>query len=285
MDLQTASHFLKLALEGQHGPIPAATLKQKVNAALIQQGHGSLDERALGFKKFSEFLDSQSSWIKLSRPHGAGDIAVSLRQTAPTLQASSAQPATIRNEIWQAFNNPDRNRRRYFSKKTGEVLHFIGEFSAEEKAIADSAADHPPIEPIASEKQISWMREFLDNLGLPQAERAAFDAMLGEQYSSALNLTFTRALGANAHAWREFRTQYVVAHIVRWANAAQIPTDQIERAEQASETPHSTVPPSLVTGQTARVKVQKLLEIISDEDLSKIVLPILLSTILVQSRL
>lgn len=284
MDLATTVAYLKQALEGQSGGIPAATLKQRVNAALQSKSLPVLNERALGFKKFSELLESQSDWLHITPPTGTGDLLVRLRVAlADTSTSPPTHLQTIRSDIWQAFTNPDGQRRRTFCKPTGMVRHFIpGQNSTEEQEVIASPGDHVEIPPILGTSQIEWMREFLDHIELPPGERAAYEAMLSEPYTSGLNLTFTRALGAHAHAWREFRTRRVTDQIVKWAEEAGISLSSLEKTsikETAVENPR------VASGELSpRQQVAKLLEIIADEDLTKVVIPVLLTTILVKSK-
>lgn len=292
--LERASQLLKQILAAR-SPELGARLKQRLSASLREQGFPPFDERVLGHKSFQAFLEkTQSEWLEVSRPTtGPGDILVSLRTQpgAPaTLCPRSESLPHFRNEVWQAFTNPDASRLRYLHKKTGQVLHFkAGERSHEEMGYAAAPDEYAEIEFIEGQQQRAWMEEFLNAVPVVGDERQAYESMMSAPYSSAMNAAFTRALGDKHEQWREFRTSRVSAAIRNWAAKHALPLPLLERAATAGEAETAPAraqvlaPPSKFS-HSPRNEAAKLLELLSDHEIRSIVIPVLLSTMLLRSR-
>jgi hypothetical protein len=277
-------------LLSERSPEYGARLKQRLNAMFSEKGMGRFDERSFGYKRFQDFLEQgHSHLIAVQRPSGAGDILVSLKtpRSSETQRIVQVEPAPIRSDIWQAFTNPDPTRKRFLNKQTLIVRHFneAHEPQASYAKVASSPNDFFEIEPIGGETQIEWMRRFLEETtNIPPDERIAFEAMLNEPYTSGVNAAFTRALGDNSTAWRNYRSRRIVDYINNWAQQHQVQLDQLrvqprKLADTTENAPGETAPIS------AKEQVIKLLELLSDEDINRLVLPTLLSTILIKSRL
>lgn len=290
-------------------PELGARLKQRLNGILVSNGLSTFDEKALGFRKFSDYLTRvHGQLVAVQRPEGAGDILVSLKHSTPISRAVAHEhpavsaPSTtsvIRTAVWQAFANPDPHRKRFLGPN-GRIVHYLeGSDSEARQAVEAAPHRYTQIEPISQATQSGWMREFLESASLNPAERSALEPMVGEPYSSTLNATFTRALGTHGQAWSRFRTTRVADIIQQWVRAHDVDegviytqkpsTTTSELAAIGSVASHataslaaSTVPISIVS---PRDQVLKLLELIADEDLERVVLPLLLSTIMVKSRM
>lgn len=283
MDLQIVLDLLKQTLETQRGPIVSAVLKQRISAALVAQGNPALDERKLGFKKFSDLLLSQHAWLDITLPTGPGDLKVTLKE-APQLASTemSGQHLAIRSDIWQAFANPDPERERFFKRQSKTIFHFKRSEGATNSHEVAENPDLISIHPIPGSTHLGWMREYLESSALPQAERASVEAMLTEDYTSGLNLTFTRALGANALKWRSHRTSRITEFIMEWARNNDLSATDLEKPPKLE-----ALAAALPAGSplSPRDQIGKLLDLLSDDDLNKVVLPILLSTILVKAKM
>lgn len=253
---------------------------------------GRFDERAFGYKRFQDFLEQgHGHLISIQRPSGAGDILVSLRTpealgSGRTSHAVRTEQPPIRSDIWQAFTNPDPVRKRFLHKCSCTVRHFT-EGQSNQAAHAEVSAspdDFIEISAISGQTQIEWMKRFLEGISLPAGERVAFEAMLNEPYSSGVNSTFTRALGEQSTAWRHFRTRLVTDQISEWAREYAIPMENLrvqQRPLAASSVGES------VRGATLspREQATRLLDLLSEDDIARLILPTLLSTILIKSRL
>jgi hypothetical protein len=292
-----------------HSPELGARLKQRLNAAFIANGLGYFDEKSLGYGKFTDYLSREhSDLVHLERKEGVGDILVSLRTESKRVSIpassnplNSARAQVIRNDVWQAFANPDFERKRFLNRDTGKIIHFIASKQSLERAEVESTPDiFLEISPVSPECQLEWMAEFLSGMSLPFDERGVLEELIRKPYSSAMNVTFTRALGANSRAWRTFRTQRITAIIHSWVTEKSVSLDKIlVQPTEPNVTPLETPPMDAVSKLSQppqgtvhsserfppREQVAKLLELLSDEDIIRLVIPTLLSTILVKSRM
>ena len=237
--------------------------------------------------------------MQVTRREDGGDIQVSLKEVAqavvkaPVVQ-SVVSPTEwagrpIRNDVWQAFANPDPERRRYLNRQTFQIFHYTPTHNLEVRnQVTLNPAQYAEIPPILGDTQKEWMREFLDAVPVTGLERNVLDQMLAQPYSSALNAAFTRSLASKAALWREHRLKLVLNTIFNWAKANNIDIDRL-RTSTSEEKPAAERSAALSFNSlgvvTPRMQAEKLLELLSDEDIGRVVLPILLSTILVKARL
>lgn len=263
-----------------------ARLKQRLNQLLIAQEGTAFDESKFGSKKFSDFLsDHLGDRLSLEKPVGAGDIRVSLK---PSIARSSAagvvapkreQPFTIRSDVWQAFTNPDARRKRFFNRVTGVVLHFVEDSGGKFQQQLDAAPhDYAEIEFIPPAVQQEWMREFLDLLDLPEPGRGALEGLIAAEYSSSVNAAFTKALNGREQEWRKMRTLKVTERIQAWATQHSVKLEALSTRKYANDaTPPAPEAPALLT---SRQQATKLLALMSDEDIARVAIPVLLSSVL-----
>lgn len=307
-DVRDASAQLLTQILSIDSPELGARLKQRLKSAFVSSGLGVFDEKSLGFKKFSDYLlRAHGDLVHVERQEGLGDILVSLRNTPaarslylPTLkQPKASDGPVIRSDVWQAFANPDPERKRFFNTQTDKVVHYLdGQDSTERAQVEASHASFVEIRPISGEHQAQWMRDFLDGASLPPDEKEALGPLIAEPYSSTVNATFTRALGAHGVAWRKYRTAQVTSTIETWASDASIalsrlhvvPATVTSGATQAGSTVESNATGDLSVSARSeqippRQQVIKLLELLTDDDISRLVIPTLLSTIMIRSRM
>jgi len=306
------SQLLKQLLSS-NSPELGARLKQHLNTAFIARGLGNFDEKSLGFSKFSDYLlRVHGDFVNVNRDDSVSDILVSLRSSAapqPAKPLSKSQISSdtlspsvvIRSDVWQAFANPDPERKRFFERETGKIVHFLADKQVPERVEVDSSPERfLEIEPISQDTQVTWMREFLNSISLPANEKAVLETLTTKPYSSALNVTFSRALGSHSLAWRSFRTQHVTTIIEKWAHDSDVLPAKLHVAvaEPVAGTPKIPLNDGTKVGASSfersetsttqlppRQQVMKLLELLSDEDIMNLVLPTLLSTILIKSRM
>ena len=119
-----------------------ARLKQRLNALLRERNLEPFDERRYGYKKFQDFLEKgQTDIVQVIRHEDGGDIQVSLKEAAqaaveaPVIQSvvspSEWAGRPIRSDVWQAFANPDPERRRYLDRQTLQIFHPVERFHFE----------------------------------------------------------------------------------------------------------------------------------------------------------
>lgn len=285
---------LILQLLSNRSPEYGARLKQELNRELITRGLGPFNEKAYGYKKFSDFVvNALSDKVLVEPPEGAGDIHISLRHPvagqgnagASALSAViGSQPPVIRSDVWQAFINPDHKRKRFFHRETRAIRHFREDWDDSARAeIEGSPTQFVEIEFIEGKAQLEWMRAFLDALRLPPEKRASFDALIDKEYSSAINSTFTRALGEHGDSWRRFRTNNVTEVIRRWCQEHGVRFDDLCVPKSLGE-PATPLGQSNETQLSPRQQANKLLDLLTEDDIGKFVIPLLLSSILITSR-
>lgn len=273
--------IVQLLLE--RSPEFGARLKQRLNLQLASRGLGGFDEKAFGHRKFSAYLKSAfGDKIVIDHPVEAGDITVSLRASSTPKSANSTgtmpspdHALVIRSDVWQAFTNPDPSRIRLYDKETKRVRHFT---NAESSALDPQPSQDPDryieIERIDGDVQQSWMRDFLASSEVHPDQHAALGPLVSQAYSSSVNAAFTRALGERSQSWRHFRTSRVVSAIRAWAtrHGVDFPALCMQRsAPEARVTPENRL--------TSRQHAIKLLELLTNEDISRDVIPALLRSI------
>lgn len=295
VSLEQATQLLKQIL-ATRSPELGARLKQRLNASLREQGRPPFNEMVLGHKGFQSFLEkSQSAWLQVTKPtdNASGDILVALKGADPSvsaeLQSANSEPLPrFRNEVWQAFTNPDSMRKRYIDRLTLQVLHFkVGDKSPEELAHASAPGQFIEITFIAGDVQRAWMEAFLNAVPIVGDERKTYESMLSAPYSSAMNAAFTRSLGSkHQEPWREFRTTRVTAAISSWATQHALPIRNLLRQNttDAKQVASDAAPRSKAPLDSSRRDALALLELLSDHEVKSIVLPVLLSTMLLRSR-
>lgn len=304
-DLQSVVSRLLGQILSLRSPEPGARLKQRLQQAFVASGFGEFDEKSLGFSKFTDYLvHSHGDIVRVVRPEGSGDVLVFLRGTSDLSQAahtSASSPLvdssqSVRSDVWQAFVNPDLNRRRFLSKETGRVLHFLaGQGTPEQTQVESSPETYVEIIPISGDVQIGWMRDFLANQSIPDSQKVPLEAIVGGAYSSSVNAMFIRVLGKHALAWRNYRVTRVAEMIDRWAQDVGLGRDILYAARRESQSAITQTGVSALkaagegtfgAGQLPpKQQVLKLLELLTDDDVSRLVIPTLLSTILIKSRM
>ncbi len=276
-----------------NSPVIGATLKQRLMRLARERSLPPFSLEALGFRTFKQYLRSAvGDLVTVMLPVGPGDILVFLNPAyrdqiansqLPT--AESVQGLTFRSAVWQAFCNPDAERKRYLHRSTGAVRHFLVS-EATPADIQDRPGDFIEISNISAEQQLGWMRDYGAKLAAQGFRSVGIDTLQQGPYTSGLNKAFTQELGAYADEWRKERTALVTAAIHNWATKNKVSLHILYASKDAPipqfATPVAAASVSTVTG--TREKVYKLLEVLSDEDLARLVLPTVLNAILTTTQ-
>ncbi|WP_222176028.1 UPF0158 family protein [Pseudomonas aeruginosa] len=289
-DLQTTLQLICKLLSDTPYEL-SARLKQRLNLALIQHGISPLNERSYGCKKFSEFLLTHlGDRLDVSRPAATGDLRISLKRDLAPLRTKlgavdvkpkQERPATMRSDIWQAFTNPDSKRKRYFNKVTREVLHFLEDAEDEYKQkLTDRPQDFIEIDWIPATQQLGWMGEFLDLINLSDAERAPLQQLIASNYSSTVNAAFTKALDDREQEWRQMRTLKIAQWIQEWAVKHDVKPEELNTPPSQPAPPAATAPDTRTVVLSSRQQALRLLELMSDDEIAKVAIPVLLSSVL-----
>lgn len=283
-DTDAVTRLLKQLL-AIHQPELGARLKQRLLAAFVRDGLGVFDEKSYGYKRFKDYLKNKHGDVVTIEPLEGQDILVSLRHG---LQPSAPNPVNdsvaIRGEVWMAFANPDTNRKRFFDRETGAVIHFlIDHMTPAQAEIQRKPGRYVEIIPIAGDLQDQWMQKFLENMPIDSATRDALAPLVRETYSTAANAAFTRALGTHGFEWRRYRTAQIIQHIKNWSNESSVsmgllvvPTKYEKPVVKETSSPAHNPSP--------KENAIKILDLLSDEDIRDIVNPILVSTFLIKQR-
>lgn len=294
--LQALSEILAV-----QSPQFAARLKQRLTAALQAKGEDAFDERKFGFKGFRHFLTegTQGLFDIAPSPDGA-DIVVSLQgategiTTAPS--STSEVGSAIRKEVWQAFTNPDMTRLRFFNRRTYVVRHYLrGEDSPPAQEVAAAGAEFVEIQPISGDDQVGWMRQFIEQKNIGHPLRDVLEGIIAKPYTSGVNAAFTGALQDDGLEWRQDRVQKIVKRITAWSKANDVSMEHLcSRQATESASPAATQPKKTVKVERAedgadgvkhpRAQAERLLGILTNDEISRVVLPVLLSTLLMRGK-
>ena len=169
-------------------------------------------------------------------------------------------------------------------------MHYLADTdSTQKEAVAKHPGNHVQIPPIPETTQVQWMHDFLAAIDLTQDSRERCAKLLDEKYSSSLNVNFTRELGEHAKNWSQQRTLKVTSVIEEWAAANDVPLALLMNGSVSLPQPAKQE-----TQQAASKHIEKrpqlhkaatLLELLDEEDIKSVVIPTLLSTLLIKSRM
>ncbi len=291
-----ARHLLADLLSG--GPLKGAQLAQRLRRAYEMKTGNPFDPVRWGFNSFSHFLEVNTDLVVVTKPEGAGDIEVRLqprpeppRHTRDTaIAGEEARPRRLPAAIWQAFTNPDPSRRRFLNRQKGEVAHYREDSlePADERArerITSWGTNAVSIAPIPAATQHEWMRVYLNTLALDPQERAALDRLLNTNYTSSLNVQFSRLLGSHANGWRRYRSQRVNEFAERWARENGIALDRLlgqllmripDHGSEFGVTTGIVAEATVHYGYTSelRQRLHALIDVISDDEVEHVLVPL-----------
>jgi hypothetical protein len=98
-----------------------------------------------------------------------------------------------------------------------------------------------------------------------------------------VNATFSRALGEHGTGWRHYRTKQVTSRISAWATEQGIQVEHLYVQSRQSE-PAISSNLSNETHLSPRQKAIKLLELLTEQDIARVIIPTLVSSILIRSQ-
>lgn len=266
------------------GPLKGAQLAHRLRRAYEMQTGKPFDLWHREFQGFSRFLEMHADLVLVTKPEGEGDIEVRLQPSPQphardTESAEEATPRRLPAAIWQAFTNPDPSRRRFFNRRTGEVAHHregSGDLGDERARVRIGlwSSDAVPIVPIPAATQHGWMHAYLSSLPLDTHERDALDRLLATNYTSHLNLMFSRALGnRDASSWREFRLRRVNEIAEKWARENGISLDQLAGSESRVTAAAGESMQAVQTSEL-RQRLHALIDGIADDEVERVLVPL-----------
>lgn len=281
-----------------------ARLMQRIKAVFSSRGLPDFEPKKEGYPKFSVYLERLHGDIaRVVRIPGESDVHVFKKSHSSSLHLIQQTPVSqtikqnvvIRSNVWQAFLNPDVLRKRFFNKKTKDIIHFIPyQDTVEEGEVNANPSICVEILPIPGPEQLSWMREFLSSTPINEPEKQVITAQIGDKYSSALNATFINSLGAYSTLWRKHRIPRIINHIQAWAEKNGIPfsdlcvsgtlhTSPVKEEEESMENAMMDMC-SQTEALPPRRLAHKLLDLMTENDIALMVLPTMMNTLLFKSR-
>jgi hypothetical protein len=277
------------------GPQLGARLKQELVREFERRSGERFSVIERQFPTLTSLLTANADLVDVTRPSGPGDIMVRLKPQRsawaidyPTQQA--VRPLWIPAELWQAFTNPDRRRRRFYNRTTGHVVHFVDGSDAEldRRLAAEVSADNNfiGIDYIADFTQSAWMREFLDSVPLPDGIKKTCSHLASAPYVSAVNTAFTVALAEYAVSWKRFRASRVLDSVQEWAERSGVDLRPVTTAsEELPATATEGVTAGTEIGESdARKTLHTLIDSLADKDLEHILIPITLASRVMKAR-
>lgn len=272
--------LLKHLLVGRESESAARLLQNLINSPKALE-LGGFDYKRMGFSRFKDFLNACSDTVALSvSPHG--DMLVAPQDTAKEKNPSSQEGALpIRGDVWIAFSNPDPGRIRFLNRFNGHVFHQL----VHEGQVADDISpgeDWVQVNPVSAEEQASWMRDFaVQTEGLAPEEFP----VLNQPYRTSINGAFARALGPLGKRWNKYRTEKIAEAIREWCDKAGV--DARILSPGWSVHPKMELPSPVVerpVDLSPRSRALKLIDTLTEDEISNILIPLIASIIMVKTH-
>lgn len=263
-----------------HGQVAAAHLKPRLAAELLERVGIVFDERGLGYKNFLTFLQSNKDIIEVNHPGGPGSVWVSLK-TDEISQDEVQRQEAIQNRlpvsVWQAFTNPDPNRKRFYNKEKGIVIHYL-EGSARQQDFkhqqeVDIDTDYIEITPISSDQHSEWMKNFLSEHNLAPRVKEVCETIANSVYSSAVNYAFTQSLGRIGESWKLERSKKVHDFAIQWANENNIDFWSAKEVPQSISANRPASSESFEDDDNWRVLIKRAIDLMGKEELARVSIP------------
>lgn len=212
----------------------AASLKPR----LQRRSGGWFDEAKLGFPRFQLFLEAarDRGLIAYERTPGGDFLVSTVRPTAtapaggdapssPPVHESSAalrndpskRMASVRQDLWKAFFDWRTRFNRYYDRDRDQAFLTT--------RTEPASARYVPIQPIALEQQLDWMREFA--AGIDGPDRSDLQAALATERPLASFASAIRHRPVSAD-WHALRLERVIEAIESWMNANGVETNVLE---------------------------------------------------------
>jgi len=289
--VESASNWkplLQQMLRGQP-PEPAARLLQRLMKSPEAKALGGFDYKRMGFLRFKNFLDACADVVD-QHISAHGDMLVTARGSALAHRSSALRPApsSIRDEVWTAFSNPDPNRIRFINRSTGQVVHHLLGSGDNVESLCPGP-DWVQIEPVSAEVQAAWMHEFAAQT---EGVNPEDHPVLHQPYRTYATAVFAKELGATGKLWNKFRTAKMTEAIRAWSANAGIELTALSpaasapsaRLEKSASEPNKSEPAATPTTLSPRARALKLMEALTDEEISSTLVPLMASIIMVKAH-
>lgn len=286
-----------------YGPLKGALLKPLV---VRQFERVAGEPYAVAFRAYPKFVDALRTVgdeLVIDAPPGT-DMTVRLNNPvlSESVAAATARqpelPARLQAGIWVAFTNPDPQRRRFFYKSTGRLVHFVVDAPPAWLNVSELLSDPDAIEikPTTAAEQQAWARRFVQE-ELPAQYRPFVEPLVANAYASATNNEFKNALGPHLGAWQHFRTLRMIEKATEWAARHGISFNELLDGHHAMPPPitapastlalvpaPTTAPsqapalvvaaiPSASIAATTRQRLHQLIDAMTESELAQVMVP------------
>lgn len=283
----TIAQYLKLILQ-KKSPEFGSRLKVLLNQYLRDSQLEQFDEAALGYRKFTQYLSIvHADLVEVVKPSGSGDVLVTLRRNIDGKDDNvDITSIALRNDVWRAFTFQDLSRKRFLNKETNKVLHFKEDEDSEEKKLFEAGEQNfVKIVPV-TDIQKKWMSEFADSLPIKDKITENLESLLVDQDLNQVLSNFKTLLGSYSNQWLNFRKTKIVDYIKQWCNDNSVSFDLLCRISDKKYLERNSSQASISTSSAnARVIVAKLLDLVSEEDISSNVIPMILGIISIRTNM
>lgn len=214
-----------------------------VKPELIRHLAGSFDERALGYRTFSQFAEeaARQGYVEFGAD-ADGWRRIRVSGDAPRGRGPGRGPERLRPDIWNAFIEWRTGSFWVWDRASGRAVKLADTAPAKERddlvgiraAWEEKSEAVVAIPPVPQQEQLAWVRAFVDELGehpLANPLRTALDDPR-PFLTAGIVLRADVALKARYH---HYRLGKVLAAVRNWAAEHQIDLDAID---------HSSPPPA-----------------------------------------
>lgn len=206
----------------------------EVRLALKDRTYGGFDPKALGFRRFRDFLDAagERGLIEVDRSR-RGDVGVRLPGHAGRPVDA---PREVRGDLWRAFVDWGPDELRLFDTANDRVIRLPKEpaplepekFSAIRRRLVESPQSLVAISPVSREQLGQWMREFASSRE-PALRELLVGALDGEKPAKTF-LQIVKGLPEEHARWNDELLLHVRPAIERWREANGVAAS-IEKSE------------------------------------------------------
>ena len=292
-DPRTVTRQVLVDILQQEGPLLGAKLKVLLFADLSRRLNVGMSELEKMIPKLGPFLAENVDLVQVAR--GQSDITVSLASpdlTVNTVDAASSNVWFLA-EVWQAFLNPDPQRRRFFHRSTHKIVHFLSNSTARPnpeiacRVQADPAFIEIDFAPAAV--QTDWMREFLEtNAFLSEWSKRVCRHFLSVPFESAVNEAFSAALKQHSSAWKRLRSTKADQLIKEWADKNRVSVADLQKPSERTPNTESDArvhlgpsgmianlkPAESTQANELKLALHRVVDLLDPQDLDRISVPI-----------
>lgn len=192
----------------------------EVRLRMTRRTYGGFDPRALGFRRFREFLNAAegAGYIEIDDAR-RGDVAVRLPGAIYTDSLDSDEQRRIRTDLWRAVSDWNHESTHVAELSRDRVVSFPplpvplepSEFADLRERLLQNDPDLVEVRPVPQQTQVEWMRAFADEAGLPVLNEA-----LTASHPAAEFMAKIRVDAELRRAWAQVLTHNVRRYILNW---------------------------------------------------------------------